>query len=143
MKMPDELDRLLDDVMAPEAADGFREATLQTTLAALQHRKRRRSLARKTALLALPVVLAGSLWLLQPAQQRAEPQLASVALQSTVPAPAQFIPGTDIRLISDEELFALFPDRPLALIGPKGHQQLVFLDAIPDGIRSGTAEDFR
>lgn len=129
MKTPDELDRLLDDVLAPEAADGFREAALRTTLAAIQRRKRRRRLARTAGLLVLPVVLAGSLWLLQPAR-RAEPQRASVAPQSNAPAPFQTIPGTDIRLISDEELFALFPGRPLALIGPKGSQQLVFLDEV-------------
>jgi hypothetical protein len=33
-----------------------------------------------------------------------------------------------VRVISDEELFALFPGRSLALVGPPGHQQLVFLD---------------
>jgi hypothetical protein len=31
-------------------------------------------------------------------------------------------------IITDEELFALFPNRALALIGSPGHQQLVFLD---------------
>jgi hypothetical protein len=33
-----------------------------------------------------------------------------------------------IKVISDEELFALFPRRSLALIGSPGHQKLVFLD---------------
>ena len=32
-----------------------------------------------------------------------------------------------VKIISDEELFALFPNRPLALVGKPGHQQLVFL----------------
>lgn len=36
-----------------------------------------------------------------------------------------------IRFINDEELFALFPDRPMALIGEPGQQQLVFLDNRP------------
>jgi hypothetical protein len=142
MKTPDELDRLLDDVLAPEATGEFREATLQATLAAIQRQKRRRSLARKAALIALPVVLAGGLWWLQPTE-RTQPRQASVAPQSAATAPAQFIPGTDIRLISDEELFALFPDRPLALIGPKGNQQLVFLDAIPAGTRAASTEVLR
>ena len=34
----------------------------------------------------------------------------------------------DIKLITDEELFALFPGRSVALIGKPGHQQLVFLN---------------
>jgi hypothetical protein len=142
MKTPDELDRLLNDVLAPEAADEFRGATLQTTLAAVQRRKRRRSLARKAALIALPVVLAGGLWWLQPTE-RTQLQQASVNPQPAATAPAQFIPGTDIRLISDEELFALFPDRPLALIGPKGHQQLVFLDTHPAGTSAANTENLR
>jgi hypothetical protein len=142
MKTPDELDRLLDDVLAPEGTGEFREATLQATLAAIQRQKRRRSLARKAALIALPVALAGGLRWLQPAE-RTQPQQASVAPQSAPTVPAQFIPGTDIRLISDEELFALFPDRPLALIGPKGHQQLVFLDALPAGTPAASTEVLR
>jgi hypothetical protein len=34
----------------------------------------------------------------------------------------------EIKLITDEELFALFPGRSVALIGKPGHQQLVFLN---------------
>jgi len=34
----------------------------------------------------------------------------------------------DVKRISDEDLFSLFPDRSMALIGQPGHQQLVFLD---------------
>jgi hypothetical protein len=34
----------------------------------------------------------------------------------------------DVKFITDEELFALFPNRPLALVGKPGQQQLVFLD---------------
>jgi hypothetical protein len=33
-----------------------------------------------------------------------------------------------IKVISDEDLLALFPDRSMALLGPPGQQQLVFLD---------------
>ena len=33
-----------------------------------------------------------------------------------------------VKIITDEELFALFPNRALALIGAPGRQQLVFLD---------------
>jgi hypothetical protein len=33
-----------------------------------------------------------------------------------------------VKLINDDELLALFPDRPVALIGKPGQQQLVFLD---------------
>jgi DNA-binding XRE family transcriptional regulator len=35
---------------------------------------------------------------------------------------------SDPKMLSDEELFALFPGRSLALVGKPGYQQLVFLD---------------
>jgi hypothetical protein len=35
-----------------------------------------------------------------------------------------------VKLITDDELLALFPDRPVALIGKPGQQQLVFLDEL-------------
>jgi hypothetical protein len=42
-------------------------------------------------------------------------------------APDQPRPST-VEFISDEELLSLFPNQPLALVGPEGRQQLVFLD---------------
>jgi len=127
MKTPDELDRLLDDVLTPDHPDMFRSESLQTTLAAVRSRNRRRNLARGTVTIGLPLVLAGGLWLRQQAVRSGLPPTAANP-KAAVPTASSTIPGTDIRLISDEELFALFPDRPLALIGPKGNQQLVFLD---------------
>ncbi len=41
------------------------------------------------------------------------------------------VPGTSIRLVSDEELLAMFPDRPVALVGPPENRQFVFLDERP------------
>ena len=50
---------------------------------------------------------------------------------SSLPGATAFLPPADtvkVKFITDEELLALFPDRPVALIGRPGHQQLVFLD---------------
>jgi hypothetical protein len=33
-----------------------------------------------------------------------------------------------VKIITDEELFSLFPNRSMVLVGQPGHQQLVFLD---------------
>jgi hypothetical protein len=44
------------------------------------------------------------------------------------PAPAAPSETSDVKIISDDELFALFPGRSMALIGTPGQQQLVFLD---------------
>lgn len=125
MRTPDELDQLLDAVLAPDHPD----ESLAPMLSAVRSRNRRRKLTRSVALLVLPIVLAGGLWLQQASSRQDLHQTDATpeAIASTTP---QTVPGTDIRLISDEELFALFPDRPLALIGPKGAQQLVFLDEL-------------
>lgn len=42
--------------------------------------------------------------------------------------PVRTIPGTSVRLVSDEEMLALLKDRPIALIGQPGRQRLVLLD---------------
>jgi hypothetical protein len=36
-----------------------------------------------------------------------------------------------VEYITTEQLFALFPNRPMALVGKPGHQQLIFLDDHP------------
>jgi hypothetical protein len=33
-----------------------------------------------------------------------------------------------VQIINDDQLFALFPGRPMALVGTPGHQHLVFFD---------------
>jgi hypothetical protein len=127
MRTPDELDRLLDATLTTERSDDARRATLNTGLAALQRRNRRRQFQRRM-LVAAPVVLLlialTSSLISQPNGNTG----SNIAARSELSPEPDTIPGTPIRIISDDELFALFPDRPLALIGPKGNQQLVFLD---------------
>ena len=38
------------------------------------------------------------------------------------------IPGTSIRVVNDDELMAMFPNRPVALVGPPERRQFVLLD---------------
>ncbi len=40
----------------------------------------------------------------------------------------EVIPGTSIRVLNDEQLLALFKDRPVALVGQPGNQRLLLLD---------------
>jgi hypothetical protein len=66
------------------------------------------------------------------------PAPAPVAVRAATPldgevAPlvASATPPTEtnkVKIITDEELFALFPNRAVALIGAPGHQQLIFLN---------------
>ena len=49
--------------------------------------------------------------------------------QSPPDQPAM-IEGTSIRILSDEELFAMFPNRPRGIIGPPDSPQILFLDEL-------------
>jgi hypothetical protein len=40
----------------------------------------------------------------------------------------EVIRGTEIRVLSDAELFAMLSDRPLAVLGSSEHSHVVFLD---------------
>ncbi|HAV61433.1 MAG TPA: hypothetical protein DCY13_03605 [Verrucomicrobiales bacterium] len=117
------MNQLLDDVLKEGAPPGNGEAVLERSLAALRGRRRRRAAFRQ-CLVAFPAVVAVALgWTL--AQRWNDPGRSVAETSGAV------VHGTTppvIELISDEELFSYFPDRPLALVGPEGHQQLIFLD---------------
>jgi hypothetical protein len=126
MKKPFEHEDLLRDVLA-EGRDA-RAVTLRQGLTALRcARVRRRAI--RLGLAASPAVLLMVLWLARHPlgtprpTDRAEPTTEAV----TAP-PIRRIAGTPIRIISDEELLAVFQGRPVALLGEPGHQRLVLLD---------------
>jgi hypothetical protein len=122
-----EQDRLLDGLLAQENLDALRRTSLQAGLVALRHRRFRRRAVQACAFAGLPVLALffGLQW------------FSSVPKQiATAPLPereGKLVSAEDqpTKMISDEELFALFPNRPLALVGKPGHQQLVFLDQRP------------
>lgn len=117
MKRSDQ-DRLLRDVLDDAALSATRDAALVSGLRALRGRRRRRTLlAGTTASLAFAALLA----LLTQRRIASTAPAARQTASSPTPAPA-------VTMIDDAQLLALFPDRPAALIGPPGEQQLVFLD---------------
>ena len=118
-----EQDQLLNEILAGEEVTEFRRTSLARTLGAIQRRKRRRRLLGASALV-LPLLLASVLWLNRSAKSPGTPAPV-VQAPPAGKAPAE---ARSVKFITDEELFALFPDRPMALIGPPGRQQLVFLD---------------
>jgi hypothetical protein len=121
-------DQLLNGVLSDEGLDDFRRTSLEFGLDTLRRRRRNRRLARTCSIITLPMVLSVLLYKV----------ITSAPEQSTT-TPKPLIaagPGSssEVQIINDEQLFALFPNRPMALVGEPGHQELVFLDQM-------TAED--
>ena len=120
-----EQDRLLQEIISGEELSSFRQASLENGLALIRRQRRRRQNTRVCVLASLPLLLALGI-VVSRTGFRPRPT------GSVPPAPtALVIPHhktAEAKLITDDELFALFPNRPLALIGKPGHQQLVFLD---------------
>jgi hypothetical protein len=126
MKVPPE--ELWSDVIREIEPPDFREAVLRRALLSARHRRFARRAGRGALAIAL---LVSAVLLLRPSSS---PQPDSVAPSLAIPTPPQppyeVIPGTSVRVISDEELLALFEGRPRGLIGPPGQRQLVLLDQI-------------
>jgi hypothetical protein len=127
MKTQPERDELWGDLLSEAGSAGFREAALDRTLAAVRRHQRWQRRLRLAATATVPCVLLGLIFW----QGRDAALRRSVSRDSAMPVtarPPDVVPGTHIRLISDEELFAMFPDRPAALIGPDEDRRFVLLD---------------
>lgn len=124
-------EKLLGVLLPGEEEADLRSASLAHGLQAIR-RKRRGRAAGFYSLAFLPFVVAVLLFVDRApyrasrntgsnptSQGRAQPSVSAVATKTT---------AQPTKVISDEELFALFPGRSLALIGSPGHQKLVFLD---------------
>ena len=113
-------DRLLNELLVGDELDAFRRASLEESLALLRGRNVRRQRIRRAALVA--VLLLAPAILLKDLVPRKSDRTAGVVSRP--------VSKQDVEIISDEQLFALFPNRPLALVGKPGQQQLVFLDEL-------------
>jgi hypothetical protein len=124
MKNSDE-NPLLKEILADENVSALREASLKQGLNAMRRQRRIRRAMHAGMFVLIPTLLFFTL-------RKPNPQSVS---QNSNPhtqemPPAAIVSGeSGIKVISDEELFALFPGRSLALIGKPGHQELVVLDA--------------
>lgn len=139
---------LLKDLLSGEELQPLRAASLRQMIEAARRHRQRRQTLRTVALALVPALVTLGLlafylprWKSSRAGRTAAPGLvaearpgASEALPvqtASSPRPA-VVPARDsgVKIISDAELLALFPDRPVALIGPRGRQKLVFLDVL-------------
>ena len=125
---PSEQEQLLKEVLTGEDVAGFRGESLDRTLHALRRRRSRRRVAGALAAASMALILTIGVVMNRTAHSTA-PRLAATSDSR----PANFPSRTDtagVEIITDEELFALFPDRPLALIGEPGRQRFVVLDSL-------------
>lgn len=118
---PPEEDRLLRDVLADEALERVRAASLTAGVTAVRRRRHRRAIAAGAAGCLMCAVLAFVLFV------RRE-QFAPAPTSPTRATPSSAPAGPKVKWIDDAQLFARFPDRGIALIGRPGEQRLVFLD---------------
>jgi hypothetical protein len=118
---PEEHQRLLKAILAEEDASDFQQTSLEHGLTLLGRQRRRRYLMRSGALVAVLCLATLELvkWHSTEHRDGPNPQLSSTTQPAIVP---------QVKFISDDELLALFPNRPVALIGKPGQQRLVFLD---------------
>jgi hypothetical protein len=117
--------------MVQEILDGgelaeFRQRALEQGLAAVRRTRARRRVVRWCGM-GLPVLILAGLFLAH-GTRLAQVQQPSPANTQVALANVSQSRGNQIQFINDEQLFALFPGRSMALIGKPGHQQLVFLD---------------
>ncbi len=109
----------------------LREESLRDSLAFMRKHARRRRAIRQTGSLVTLIVTAGLLlWRQQPKTISTSVPSQTPALAGSVTAPSEHatVPGTHIRLLTDEELLDLFPGRAVAILGTGNERQLVFLD---------------
>jgi len=122
----DEQDRLLNEILAEDELEQFRRTSENRMLDAVRRTHRRRRATRVIAICSLPLLAALAFVV---AHHTSSTRIASIHPQVS-PPPARVSPNkpVTVQTINDDQLFAMFPDRQMALVGPPGHQQLVFLD---------------
>jgi hypothetical protein len=115
-------DHFLDQILSP--TDDFRKSSLEATLRCVRQRNHHRRAVRACAVGLVTVLLAlAGVWKWAPNNSHLVASKLSTDTQSS-----ERVQTSETKIISDQELFALFPNRPVALIGKPGNQELVFLD---------------
>lgn len=118
-------EKLWEDALA-EGAPDFSGQALEAMLGGVRKRKRRRAMLRCSALVALLAIPALFFAMRgQPGAQQQQPDAPDIVHQEQAsPPPASPV----IQVLSDEELFAEFPDQATAIIGSGDAAEFVFLE---------------
>ena len=121
--------QLIDELACDGASMDLRTATLQHGLAIMRQRRRFKRRVRMACQISMIVVfLAVGAVLLS--DRTARDHTSNLTVSNPPPSKAEVIKGTNIRVISDQELFSLFEGRPIAMVGPADNPRLVFLDTV-------------
>jgi hypothetical protein len=121
----DAKDQLVDELLTGEELEAFRQTSLRHGLALIKSRRRRRNMGRISAMALLTFLVVLGLWTNRQAIQPLP--TASISVRPTSASVSK------VRLINDDDLLTLFPNRPLAMVGSAGHRKLVFLDQPANG----------
>jgi len=119
MKKQSDREELLTDILAEESQ--LRFTTLELGLAEMRRVHRRRRAVRICTAVCTPVFMLAAAVFVRDFQARRTSVAPVVQVE-------EMIPGTSFRVMSDEQLLTLFKGRPVALVGPAGHQRLLLLD---------------
>ena len=126
MKPPNE-NPLLREILTDEKLTEVRRASLDNSLAIIRRRRRVAQALQLSALVLVSVLAITMVLLRQPRQSIVASNQTNTVVASSKDQPES---APSVRTISDEELFALFPGRAVALIGAPGHQEFVVLNAL-------------
>jgi hypothetical protein len=124
MSDPFKENQLVHDVFSELVTDDHRHRSLAAMVKCSRQRQRRRRMVTSVSGALVLLAFLGLLFVESPSPNQKvmlSPTIAS-ALNPRV------ISGTPIKVISDEDLFALFPNRSLGVVDDRGGYQLVFLD---------------
>jgi hypothetical protein len=121
---------ILKEVLGGSELSNLRQTTLEHGLAALRRRRRVRLALRVGGVVGAAALAAVAITIDRiggpPPRSHPAPAKGPLAAVTTTGPTSHAI-----KVISDEELFALFPGRAMALIGKPGHQDFVILDGKP------------
>lgn len=115
--------KLLGEILSDDELNQLRQGSLLRGLKEMRRRRQRAAITR-FSMLALPMLLL-AVAVFYPRVQPTHPALMPMAMGHTAEA------ASKVEIINKEQLFALFPNRPMALVGKPGHQQVIFLDDHP------------
>jgi hypothetical protein len=115
-----ETDRILKEVLATDATDRLRSASLEQGLALMRRRRHVQGIIRAYAVICL-LLAPLAILMISHSSKSVAPTLASGSPVKPVSLPK-------IERITDAELLALFPGQTIALVGAPGDQRLIVAD---------------